>query len=359
MSSLIELGWDEVWAAEFAALAHDGDTPARVSLEHNHVFRVLSPAGEHLAELSGRIRHEAANRSEMPAVGDWVAMRPATAEGARPQIRAILPRRSVFSRKSAGHETKEQVVAANIDTIFLVSGLDQDFNARRIERYLVMSRQSGAQPVIVLNKADLPVNIDRIIKDIDAVAPNVPVHAVHAKGTGADVNALRTYLTVGRTVALLGSSGVGKSTIINALAGEDLLKTAAVRESDGRGRHTSVHRHLLVLGGGGVVIDTPGMREIQLWDADDAVDEVFPEIEARAGDCRFRDCHHDTEPGCAVKAAVADGTIDADRYESFIKLQQERDAFIARQAERGYIEEKRQSKIISKAIKSMQKDRGR
>ena len=358
MSSLIELGWDEVWAAEFQAMAIGGETPARVSLEHNHVFRVLSAEGEQLAELSGRLRHEAAGRSEMPAVGDWVLMRPAPAEGARPQIRAILPRRSVFSRKSAGHETKEQVVAANIDTVFLVSGLDQDFNARRIERYLVMARQSGAQPVIVLNKADLPVNVARIIADIDAVAPNVPVHAVHAKGTGADVTALRAYLTVGRTVALLGSSGVGKSTIINALAGQELLKTAAVRESDGRGRHTSVHRHLLVLGDGGVVIDTPGMREIQLWDADDAVDVVFHEIEAHAFDCRFRDCRHDTEPGCSVKAGVAAGTIDRDRYESFRKLQRERDAFLARQAERGHIEEKRQAKRGSKAMKALQKERG-
>ena len=359
MSSLIELGWDEVWAAQFASMAQSGETPARVSLEHNHVFRVLSADGEQLAELAGRMRHEAENRSEMPAVGDWVIMRPAMAEGARPQIRAILPRRSVFSRKSAGRGTDEQIVAANIDTIFLVSALDQDFNARRIERYLVMSRQSGAQPVIVLNKADLPVNIARIMADIESVAPNVPVHAVTAKGNGANVDSLRSYLTIGRTVALLGSSGVGKSTIINALAGQDLLKTAAVRESDGRGRHTSVHRQLLVMDDGGVVIDTPGMREIQLWDADDSVDEVFPEIEARAGDCRFRDCRHDSEPGCSVKAAVADGTIDADRYESFLKLQQERDAFLAKQEERGLIDQKRQSKVQSKALKAMQKDRSR
>ena len=175
MSRLIELGWDDVWAAQFDAMAQNGETPARVSLEHNHVFRVLGAEGEQLAELAGRLRHEAQGRSGMPAVGDWVLLRAANAQGARPQIRAALPRRSVFSRKSAGRGTEEQVVAANVDTVFLVSGLDQDFNARRIERYLVMARQSGAQPVIVLNKADLPVNVERILRDIDAVAPNVPV----------------------------------------------------------------------------------------------------------------------------------------------------------------------------------------
>jgi ribosome biogenesis GTPase len=359
MPGLIELGWDETWAAAFQAMATEGESPARVSLEHNHVLRVLNGDGEQLAELAGRFRHEAATRSAMPAVGDWVLMRAATAEGARPQIRAILPRRTVFSRKSAGRETEEQVVAANIDTVFLVSGLDQDFNARRIERYLVMARQSGAEPVVVLNKADLPVDVARIVAEIADVAPTVAVHAVHAKGAHADVGSLRAYLGVGRTVALLGSSGVGKSTIINALAGSELTKTAAVRESDGRGRHTSVHRHLLVLDSGGIVIDTPGMREMQLWDAEDAVDEVFPEIDDLAGGCRFRDCHHDTEPGCAVKAAVDDGTIDPDRYGSFIKLQHERDVFIARQDVRGQIDRKRHGKILSKAQKAQQKERGR
>ncbi len=359
MSNLKELGWDETWAGAFQRMALEGETPARVSLEHNHVFRVLNADGEQLAELAGRFRHEAAARSAMPCVGDWVLMRAATAEGARPQIRAILPRRTAFSRKSAGRETEEQVVAANIDTVFLVSGLDQDFNARRIERYLVMAKQSGAQPVIVLNKADLPVDIVRIVAEIAAVAPTTPVHAVHAKGEHADIESLRAYLRVGRTVALLGSSGVGKSTIINAIAGSELTKTAAVRESDGRGRHTSVHRHLLVLENGGIVIDTPGMREMQLWDAEDAVDEVFPEIDALGVGCRFRDCRHDTEPGCAVKAAVAGGTVDADRYDSFIKLQHERYALIARQAVRGQIDQKRDARKGSKAMKALQKERGR
>lgn len=359
MSRLIELGWDETWAAAFESIATDGERPARVSLEHNHVLRVMGADGEFLVEVAGRTRHEAANRSELPAVGDWVAIRPAPAEGARPQIRAILPRRSVFSRRAAGRETEQQVVAANIDTVFLVSGLDQDFNARRIERYLVMARQSGAQPVVVLNKADLPVNVAAAIAEIAAIAPEVPVHAVHAKGDNADVSALRAYLTSGSTVALLGSSGVGKSTIINALAGNELLKTAAVRDSDGRGRHTSVHRQLVVIESGGLLIDTPGMREMQLWDADDAVVESFPEIEARAADCRFRDCRHDSEPGCGVKAAVADGTIDASRYESFIKLQREHDVLIAQQEVRGQLDQKRHARMGSKAMKALQKERGR
>jgi len=395
MAVLSDLGWDQSWAAAFKTLARDGEVPGRVVLEHNHVYRVLvekttsgvvsgkrhpmsfSVSGkttpdvvsEVLAELAGKVKYEAAGRNEMPAVGDWVALRPVTAEGARPQIRAVLPRRSTFSRRAAGRETEEQIVAANVDTIFLVSGLDQDFNPRRIERYLVMARASGAKPVIVLNKADLSETLEADLELVRELAPEVPIHAVTAKGrpadlsagalAEADVSALRAYLGRGQTVALLGSSGVGKSTIINALAGVDGLKTGEVREIDGRGRHTTVHRQLIVLKDGGLLIDTPGMRELQLWEEGGRLDMAFPEIDALAGACRFRDCQHDREPGCAVKAAVADGTIDATRYESYLKLMGERKALVDQQEVRSQIEQKRQARIGSKAMKTLKKERGR
>lgn len=354
MAPLSDLGWDHSWATEFETLARGGEVPARVVLEHNHVYRVMTGETEaQLAELAGRVRYEAAGRHEMPAVGDWVVLRPSAATGARPQIRAILPRRSAFSRKAAGRETEQQVVAANIDTVFLVSGLDQDFNPRRVERYLVMARASGARPVVILNKADLAEDLVADITSIVEIAPDVPVHPIVARGASVDVSALRPYLGRGQTVALLGSSGVGKSTIINALAGRDMLKTGDVREQDGRGRHTSVHRQLVALDEGGMVIDTPGMREMQLWASDEPLDLAFPDVDALAAACRFRDCRHDREPGCAVKAAVAEGTLDAARYASFLKLAGEREALADK------LEDKRQSKIGSKALKAMQKSRGR
>jgi ribosome biogenesis GTPase len=381
MAGLGDLGWDDSWAAAFKALAREGEVPARVVLEHNHVYRVLAgkrgkegqgvervdeEVVEILAELSGKVKYEAAGRHEMPAVGDWVTIRPTTAEGARPQIRAILPRRSTFSRRAPGRETEEQIVAANIDTIFLVSGLDQDFNPRRIERYLVMARASGAQPVIVLNKADLTETLEADVALVAEMAPDVPMHAVTAKASPeagdqakTDVSALRQYLGRGRTVALLGSSGVGKSTIINALTGAEGLRTGEVREIDGRGRHTTVHRQLIVLDGGGLVIDTPGMRELQLWEEGDRLDMAFPEIDAVADACKFRDCQHDREPGCAVKAAVTDGTIDPTRYESYLKLMTERKQLIESQEVRSQIEQKRHARIGSKAMKALKKERGR
>ena len=356
-SPLDEAGWTPVLNDAFAPFHSEGLEPARVALELNHIYRLWTAEGEKLAEATGRLRHEAAGRHELPAVGDWVAYRPAP-EGSRARIEAILPRTSVFTRKVAGSETKQQVVAANIDTVLLVTALDRDFNPRRVERYLLLAAQSGATPIVVLNKADIAgPHVDEAVEMIRAVASGAPIHAVSAK-TG-HLDALHPYLARGATVALLGSSGVGKSSIINALAGSDVLRTRAVRESDSRGRHTSTHRQMVRLPGGALLIDTPGMRELQLWDVGESLNQAFDDIDELAAGCRFRDCRHKTEPGCAVKAAVAAGTMPAPRYESFLKLQAEREAFEARHDERALIEEKRRSKVMGKALKARLKEKGR
>ena len=323
MADLAALGWNADVEADFAAVAAEGLVPGRVSLEHNQIYRVLTSDGEWLAEVTGRMKHEASARHELPAVGDWVALRP-PADGGRAVIRAILPRRSWFSRKVAGRETVEQVVAANIDLVFLVSSLEGHVKPRSIERYLIVARQSGAQPVIVLNKADLAEDLTGAVAEVTAVAGDTPVHAVSA-GDGRGFEWLEGHLGIGRTIALLGPSGAGKSSIINRLAGRALLATGEVRPWDARGRHISVHRELIVLDRGGIVIDTPGMRELSLWEVHESLDQTFDDVLAFAPGCRFRDCRHDREPGCAVKAAVERGELDAGRHASYLKLARERD----------------------------------
>jgi ribosome biogenesis GTPase len=363
---LTELGWDARWAAQFAEHAAAGLVPGRVAIEFNHIFRVMTEADELNAQHSGRLLHRAAGRHELAAVGDWVAVRPAAGEKSG-TIEAILPRRSKFSRKVAGELTEEQVVAANVDVVFLVMGLDRDFNPRRLERYLLMAYESGATPVVVLTKADLTSDVDERRAELAAVAPGTAIHALTAvptvlpsgEVTPPDMSALEPYLRRGRTVALLGSSGVGKSTLINAMSGSDSLKTAAVRASDSRGRHTTRHRQLIVLPDRGLLIDTPGMRELQLWDVTEASQETFDEIEALAAGCHFTDCQHRDEPRCAVKAALDDGRLAADRLAGYLKLQDEVRAFEARRDVRAQIDEKRRNKVIGRAIKQLYKDRDR
>jgi ribosome biogenesis GTPase len=362
--TLDELGWTPRFAEAFAPHAADGLEPGRVSLEHTHIYRVLTPAGERLARVSGRLRHGAAGRADFPAVGDWVVLESASASarettpsyGETSRIRAVLPRATHFSRRAAGNPTEEQVLAANIDVVFLVSGLDNDFNPRRIERYLVTAWDSGASPVIVLNKADLVDDAAGYVRDVEAIAPGVPVIAVSAKDPGT-LDAVRDRLPLGRTAALLGSSGVGKSSIVNALVGEDVLRTREVREWDSRGRHTTTGRQLILLPGGGILIDTPGMRELQLWDAREAIPGAFSDIESLAEGCRFRDCRHASEPGCAVTAAAAAGTLPSARLESFRKLQAEQAHLATQQDERARIETKRQGKIGAKALRKHLKDK--
>jgi ribosome biogenesis GTPase / thiamine phosphate phosphatase len=287
------------------------------------------------------------------------------------RIKAVLPRVSRFSRRAAGDVTEEQVVAANIDVVFLVSGLDADFNPRRIERYLVTAWESGASPVILLNKADLVDDPDAVVREVEDLAQGVPVHAMSAKRDPRApqrpiddaIDRVRQYLTRGRTGALLGMSGVGKSSIANALLGEARLRTHDVREWDSRGRHTTSGRQLLLLPGGGILIDTPGMRELQLWETGESVAGAFADVEAIAEGCRFRDCRHGTEPDCAVLAAVAAGMLPEARLESFRKLQAEQAYQSRQQDERGRLETKRLGRIGAKAIRQVlrekDKERGR
>lgn len=318
---LATLGWDDYFSRQFEDLDRDGLIPARIVEQHKNRYIAYGEHGEWQAEVTGRYLHVLAGFAGFPAVGDWVGIEPVPNED-RALIHALLDRRTQFVRKVAGSGIEEQVVASNVDVVFLVTGLDGNFNLRRIERYLTEAWSSGAQPVIVLNKADLCDDVAACVRAVESVAPGAPVHAVSAaRNEGVDV--VRSYLTPGRTIAFLGSSGVGKSTIINRLLGEDRQVVQTVSNAVGKGRHTTTSRSLLLYPDGGMIIDTPGMRELQLWASEGDVGQSFTDIELLAGRCRFRDCTHTTEPGCAVLAAVDDGSLDEDRYRNYMKLQRE------------------------------------
>ena len=348
--TLEELGWDEERAREIESWAKKpAHEPGRVLIGFNYLYRVGIASGDIDAVLSGRLKHRTERQGELPAVGDWVIVRKRPDED-RGAIVAVLPRRSRFSRRMAGNVTDEQVVAANVDIIFIVMSLDDDFSIRRLERYLLMGRESGATPVVLLTKPDLSSDLPADVSEVVAAAGDVPVHVLSPK-LNQGLEQMAAYVNAGRTSALLGSSGVGKSTIINRLVGTDVRKTREVRESDSKGRHTTMHRELVVLPGGGLMIDTPGMRELQLWDASGSVRETFDDIETLAGSCHFTDCRHRDEPRCAVKGAVDEGRIEPDRLASYLKLQDEL-AYLARQQdERAQIEEKRKGKIGAKALR--------
>ena len=321
MHALPDLGWTDIHEADFEPHAAAGLTPGRVAAQHRGAYVLFTEVGELRADVAGRLEHRAAGAGDLPAVGDWVAVAVRLEERAG-TIQHVLPRRTKFSRKVALHAAEEQVLAANVDTVFLLMSLNEDYNLRRLERYVATAWESGAQPVIVLTKTDLDPAWPSKVLEVEAVAYGVPVHPISSL-TGDGLDLVRGHLGRGRTIALLGSSGVGKSTLVNTLAGEELLATQAIREDDGEGRHTTTHRQLVVLPDGGLVLDTPGMRELQLWESSDGLSETFGDIEELAARCRFSDCSHRTEPGCAVQAALEDGTLDFGRWTSYKKLQRE------------------------------------
>jgi ribosome biogenesis GTPase len=316
---LAALGWSPSRAEEFVPHAAAGCVPARVGAQHRGAYVVYGEGGERPAEVAGQLRHASHGPADLPAVGDWVAVRD-TQDAAAATIHAVLPRRTVFSRKAAG-EAVEQVVAANVDVVFLVGAFGADLNLRRLERYLAAAWESGAEPVIVLNKSDLAEDRGSATAEVEAIAFGVPVHVVSA-ADGSGLDGLARLLAGDRTAALLGSSGVGKSSLVNRLLGSERQDVADLR-ADGRGRHTTRHRELIPLPGGGLLLDTPGMRELGLWEAADGIDQTFADVAGLAAECRFSDCAHEGEPGCAVLAAVEDGSLPAERLESYRKLVRE------------------------------------
>jgi ribosome biogenesis GTPase len=348
-SGLDHLGWDAGWAEAFEPFAGDGHRPARVVAVHRDTSVVRDAAGDQSAGVSGSFRFAALAQSDFPTVGDWVAV-----DGSG-VIDGVLPRRSAFRRMASDASRRgarlddEQIMAANIDVALLVAGLDSDFNLRRIERYLAVAWSSAITPVVVLNKSDLADDVDGRLVAVEAVAPGVPAIPVSAR-TGAGLDDLLVHLRPGSTAAILGSSGVGKSTLVNALLGEERQATAAVRENDSRGRHTTTHRELFELPGGALLVDTPGIRALEVLGADEGVDVAFDDVADIAAACRFSDCRHEGEPGCAIRAALADGSLTADRLASHRKLEREL-ARVAREGDpRARAEHRRTWRIIQKSV---------
>jgi len=323
---LVQLGWSDELEAAFTTYGERGFMPARVVAEHRGGYYVRSSLGDRLAHARGRLRDDEI-WGGMPAVGDWVVV--VDAPGERFAIEALLPRRTKVSRKTPWLKAEEHILVANVDTVVLVSGLDADFNPRRLERYLTAAWDSGGDPVIVLTKLDVCDDPGKI-GEAEAIAMGVPVYAV-SNVTGEGVDDVRALLRPARTFVLLGSSGAGKSSLVNRLAGREVMETGGLRK-DGRGRHTTRHRQLLVLPGGAILIDTPGLRELQVWEGD--LDSAFADIAELAAHCKFSDCAHSSEPGCAVNEALASGELDPDRWRNYLKLQRELRSIEARSSRR-------------------------
>jgi ribosome biogenesis GTPase len=358
---LADLGWNDHFEGHFTEFRNQDLVPARVAQEHRRVYLLYCEEGEVWGEVSGRFRHQAVSKGEFPAVGDWVAasIRP---EEKRATIQLILPRRSCFLRKAVlsggmpdtGGKTSEQIIATNVDFVFLVSGLDGEFNLRRIERYLSIAWESQAIPVVVLNKADICSDVGSYLKEAESIALGVAVHAISA----ADKQGLAIfgeYLSRGRTGGFLGSSGVGKSTIINALLGVEHLKVTPVRDYDKKGRHTTSGRELILLPTGGMVIDTPGMRELGMWNNQEGLSKTFDDIEELARGCHFRDCKHQGEPGCAVQEAIDDGRLDAKRLQNYVKLKKELARLSLRKDRKARQNAKKRWREISIAVRELKK----
>jgi ribosome biogenesis GTPase len=346
---LKKLGWNAFFGDNFKEYAGEYE-PGRVSTVNKNSYNVYTKEGEARARISGNLRREG-NR---PAVGDWVALsRDSTGLAT---IHAILPRKSKFSRKVAGTATGEQVMVTNIDTVFIVTSLNKDFSLRRLERYLAIAKESRAEPVVVLSKSDVCKDVEQKIGEVREIAPDITVFAISSV-ENRGIEQLAPYLKEGRTVALLGSSGVGKSTLINVLEGFERQKVGEIREDDSRGRHVTTERELVLLERGGIIIDNPGMRELQLWDVGEGLKDLFRDIEELERQCKFSDCKHETEPGCAIKKALSDGTLSSTRLDSYRKLQKEMLAVERKKNPELMAEERKKWKKIGKMAGEIRKQK--
>ena len=351
--NLEDFGWSPFFQKHFQNLNIPDTVPARIASQSKNSWQVYSEYGILTAEIAGKMLYKDSEENNFPAVGDWVVIKPLVGEK-KALIYATLPRKSKFSRKVAGERTREQIISANIDTVFIVSGLDggRNFNLRRIERYLTLAWSSGAVPVVVLNKVDLCSDVDELIRSVETIAPGISIYPVSAK-EHLGLDALRSYLIKGSTAAFLGSSGVGKSSLINSLLGLNKQETAEVREDNRMGRHTTTTRELIPLPTGGMVIDTPGMREIQMWAGEDDLNGTFPDIEMLSKKCRFSNCGHNAESGCAVREAIDRGELDASRLDSYRKLQKELEYLAFREEGSSRLYEKLKYKKIAKWAKEI------
>lgn len=344
-----DYGWDEHFEREWRENLTEGMIPGRIIADYGQMLRVVCDLGEILVN---RPLKKLDDVMQM-AVGDWVALE--NSDDTRSiHIRLVLPRKTKFSRAAAGIEVKEQIVAANVDTVFLIQSLNRDFNMKRMERYLIAAWESGAVPVVVLTKTDCCENVIDRVTTVYGTFPGVEVCAISCV-TGEGISDIKKYIIPGKTVALLGSSGVGKSTLVNTLVGKELLKTQEIREGDSRGRHTTTHRELLLLSEGGMIMDTPGMRSLSLWEADTGMETMFGDIEDLTRQCRFYDCNHQNEPGCAVMEAINSGKLERRRWDSWLKLQKELVHLEAKKEGKVRFLEKQRGKQIAKLQKELYK----